>query len=820
MCSVLLRCNFNFLSVLPKSFRSQSSYTKEKNAAFELISRLRATISPENAYLQQCATELKQVFHAFQPSENPKIGANEVFVNNHLRWREIDVVGFDYDYTLCHYTRKLQYLIYEMARDFMVNKLRYPEGIAKYTFDPSFAIRGLTIDKERGLLCKISSHQKLCYRSVFRGRQRLSREEIINLYGGSRHISVTYRAAKMEPLNDLFSVAHACLFADVVQYLRDHEIEYEPIAIVEDVGAAIQQVHLTGHMHKIVAQNIAAYVEPNAVLRPFLERLRSNGKKLFLCTNSSFPYIDAGLRHMVGDSWQQLFDVVLVSARKPNFYTRQRAFRVLDAKRKQVQWQAVRYLQQGQIYTQGSVRQLMNMTEWVGNRVLYIGDSLFSDLVEPSRINGWRTGAIIRELEDEINVQRTPSYQFLAFQISAIEEMLRKIHYERHADDNEESRRFVSTLVECHPEIQHQLEDLIHPTFGSVFRAESYPSQFAFFVQRYVDIYAARLENLAEYPEGHTFYPERLSLPHEQRIALETPSMEYLKKLQAAEKGGGYHQYVDLLTLIRKENKRVPHIVLKYGTTLIEKHAYRLGDTLWTIYELVFLAAIDTHQIETAELCLKKLIDRFPQSARVKRLIGMSAEVKGEFKNALDIYDKILQENPANALVIKRKIAVLKAQEKTQEVILALNAFLKTYQTDQTAWLELAETYLTRGSYAYAGFCYEELLLLNPADSAYHVRLADIYCTIGGMKNLRNARKHYSHALQINKQYNARALYGLLVCTASIAADKKGGQDPDDAALNARIREYAIKHLQQGYQQQAPADICGIATKVFEAIRS
>lgn len=55
--------------------------------------------------------------------------------------------------------------------------------------------------------------------------------------------------------------------------------------------------------------------------------------------------------------------------------------------------------------------------------------------------------------------------------------------------------------------------------------------------------------------------------------------MEYLEKLQAAEKGGGYHQYVDLLTLIRKENKRVPHIVLKYGTTLIEKHANRLGDT-------------------------------------------------------------------------------------------------------------------------------------------------------------------------------------------------------------------------------------------------
>nr|CCA24292.1 conserved hypothetical protein [Albugo laibachii Nc14] len=294
--------------------------------------------------------------------------------------------------------------------------------------------------------------------------------------------------------------------------------------------------------------------------------------------------------------------------------------------------------------------------------------------------------------------------------------------------------------------------------------------------------------------------------------------MEYLQKLQAAEKSGGYDRYVDLLTIIRKENKRAPHIVLKYGTILIEQHAYRLGDTLWTTYELVFLAAIDTDQIETAEMCLKKLTDRFSNSARVERLIGMFAEVKGEYTNALEIYDKILQENPANALVMKRKIAVLKAQEKTQEVIMALNAFLKTYQTDQAAWLELAETYLVRGSYAYAGFCYEELLLLNPADSAYHVRLADIYCTIGGIKNLRSARKHYAHALQINKQYNARAFYGLIVCTASIAADKKQLQDPDDAALNTRVREYAIKQLQQRYQHQAPEDISGIAAKVVEAM--
>ncbi|KAF1316236.1 5'-nucleotidase domain-containing protein, partial [Globisporangium splendens] len=456
----------------------------------------------------------------------------------------------DYDYTLCHYTEELQHLIYSMAREYLVrcpramthlkgidsyvhavnlpylsfvllsqvNKLRYPEGISVLQYDPSFAVRGLTIDTEKGLLCKISSHQKLSISSVFRGRQRLSRDEIMKLYEGSRHVSVHHRDNKMEPLNDLFSLAHACLFADVVQYLLEADIEYEPIAIVEDVRDAISQVHVSGMMHKAVAQDLEKYIEPNPMLLPLLERIRKSGKKMFICTNSSFPYIDAGLKYMIGDDWRELFDVVAVSARKPNFYTRHRAFRLLEPDIKQVQWQAVRELQPNKVYTQGSLHHLNRLTGWGRNRVLYIGDSLFSDLVEPSRINGWRTGAIIRELEDEIAVQQKPEYQFLAFQISALEELMRKIQNELRNERQSVNHEFVSYLVDIHEELQTTMERMINVNFGSVFRADSYPSQFAFFVQRYVDIYSARLENLLEYPQSHSFYPERVNLPHEQKI--------------------------------------------------------------------------------------------------------------------------------------------------------------------------------------------------------------------------------------------------------------------------------------------------------------
>lgn len=63
----------------------------------------------------------------------------------------------------------------------------------------------------------------------------------------------------------------------------------------------------------------------------------------------------------------------------------------------------------------------------------------------------------------------------------------------------------------------------------------------------------------------------------------------------------------------------------------------------------------------------------------------MQLEQRGEFAKALALYDELLEANPANALVLKRKIAVLKAQKKTADVVTALNEFLRSFGTDQAA---------------------------------------------------------------------------------------------------------------------------------------
>ena len=56
-------------------------------------------------------------------------------------------------------------------------------------------------------------------------------------------------------------------------------------------------------------------------------------------------------------------------------------------------------LDKGQIYMEGTVSQLLGMTGWRGDSILYFGDQIYSDLADLTLNYGWRTGAIISELE-------------------------------------------------------------------------------------------------------------------------------------------------------------------------------------------------------------------------------------------------------------------------------------------------------------------------------------------------------------------------------------------------------------------------------------
>lgn len=84
-----------------------------------------------------------------------KVEPNGIYVNKNLKLENIQVYGFDYDYTLAHYSSNLQTLIYDLAKQHLVNELRYPDSCLEFEYDPSFPIRGLYYDKLKGCLLKL-----------------------------------------------------------------------------------------------------------------------------------------------------------------------------------------------------------------------------------------------------------------------------------------------------------------------------------------------------------------------------------------------------------------------------------------------------------------------------------------------------------------------------------------------------------------------------------------------------------------------------------------------------------------------------------------
>ena len=74
------------------------------------------------------------------------------------------------------------------------------------------------------------------------------------------------------------------------------------------------------------------------------------------------------------------------------------------------------------------------------------------------------------------------------------------------------------------------------------------------------------------------------------------------------------------------------------------------------MYEQVYIAALEFGDIDLVDVCSEALNKRFPDSVRVKRLLGMQYEFNKEYKKALDLYNNLLQSNPSNLLVLKRKV--------------------------------------------------------------------------------------------------------------------------------------------------------------------
>ncbi|KAI1882161.1 hypothetical protein AGOR_G00247820 [Albula goreensis] len=449
---------------------------------------------------------------------NNFVNPDTIFANNEMSLQDIEIYGFDYDYTLAFYSRHLHTLIFDIARDILIQQHRYPEGLREYEYIPDFVIRGLHYDVQKALLMKIDAFHYIQLGTVYRGLHPVSDKEVIALYEGS-HVPLeimsdfygkSSHGHTMKQFMDIFSLPEMTLLCCVNDYFLKHNIDYEPVHLYKDVKEAIRDVHVKGILYRAVEADI----------------------------ESPFDFVDRGMNYIVGKDWRGLFDVVIVQADKPGFFNdRRKPFRRVTDKGVLL-WDRIHCLEKGKIYKQGNLYEFLRLTGWRGSKVLYFGDHIYSDLADLTLKHGWRTGAIIPELRKEIKIMNTEEYIHTMTWLQSLTNLVE--HMQVHRDPASEA--VVQEWIKERERIRLQTKNIFNSQFGSLFRTHHNPTYFSRRLSRFADIYMPSLSCLLRYDLQHTFFPRRNPLQHEAPFWPEQTSAGAMKIPFQGQKGAGHAQ--------------------------------------------------------------------------------------------------------------------------------------------------------------------------------------------------------------------------------------------------------------------------------------
>ena len=480
--------------------------------------------------------------------------SRQIFVNRNLRMDKIDLVGFDMDYTLAIYhLRQLEELAFQMTAARMIEHHGYPERIRELHYDPEFVIRGLVMDKEAGNIFKMDRHNH-CGRA-YHGRRPLAYEEVKRLYREEKiHLSLP----RFAWIDTLFALPEACLFAEVIESMESRGEKVHYWKLYDDIRESIDTVHRDNSLKRIVKQDLARFLVKDLELGPALHKLRSGGKKLFLLTNSFWDYTEDVMRFVLDGvlpeypSWKNYFDIILTGAQKPGWFSEKRPILELDERGAPVG--EAHALERGRIYQGGSLVEFERAGGIGGDRVLYVGDHIYGDILRSKKSSLWRTCMIVQELEPEL--------AWLERNVGSLEEMARLEEMRARLDDEIAARKtglnVLDRRIERDPldaperaqldrsrrEMKHELERLrralrdadgrigelerevelgYNRHWGLTFKEGHENSRFGEQIEDYACLYTSRASNFLFYSPMQYLRALRATMPHERLMARMTP---------------------------------------------------------------------------------------------------------------------------------------------------------------------------------------------------------------------------------------------------------------------------------------------------------
>ncbi|MFN0058755.1 MAG: HAD-IG family 5'-nucleotidase [Planctomycetota bacterium] len=461
-----------------------------------------------------------------------------VFCNRTLNLRAIRAIGYDMDYTLVHYNvHEWELCAYEFLRNKLA-ALGWP--VTELRFTPERVIRGLMIDKKLGNIVKANRFGYV--KRAYHGTKPLEHDAQRQAYG---QVVVDLSESRWEFLNTLFSLSEGCMYAQLVdlhdQGALPRVAGYQ--SLYEHVRAALDEAHMEGVMKAQILSDPDRFVELDPQAAQALLDQRDAGKKLLLITNSEWSYTQQLMSYAydrfvpAGQTWVDLFDIIVVSARKPTFFSqKQPIFEVVDPSGL-LRPVSGKMAQDHRIYLGGHVELVEASLGLDGADILYVGDHIFSDVNVSKNTSRWRTALIIREIEAEIAAilafaaQQRELEQLMAQKVAlerrySVERVLtqrRLAAQKRKSRGSDTSSHFESTeLRQKILELDGRIAPLARAAatmsnahWGLLMRTGNDKSHLARQIERHADIYTSRVSNFVFETPFAFLHSQRGSLPHD-----------------------------------------------------------------------------------------------------------------------------------------------------------------------------------------------------------------------------------------------------------------------------------------------------------------
>jgi 5'-nucleotidase len=501
-----------------------------------------------------------------EPTRIPR--TRRVFVNRNLKMSGIDWVGFDMDYTLAIYNQaEMDKLSIQATVKKLATRGYPPEVIQSIPYPIDFPIRGLLIDKRFGHILKMDRFKVV--QQGYHGLRELSKDEIRALYQSKKIRPTT---ARYHWIDTLYALSEATMYTGIVDAFEARGLPLDFARLFTDIRECIDEAHRDGTILDELNGNLPRYVDRDPALAQTLHKLRSAGKKLFLLTNSRWLYTEQMMHYLLGGampeypSFRHYFDVIIVASQKPAFFQERRPMMQRSGDEL---IPATLPLERGTIYEGGNLQDFEKALGVTGDRVLYVGDHIYGDILRSKKESAWRTAMIIQEMEAEVAAhescrrehmesallegRREELEDQLRFYQQRYKDLTRKIEEEQQKKNGATNGGGAPLLAEASGDhlqidyatsfyeaergrtkraverirgqlravdvevgkLEREIARRFHPYWGSLLKEANETSSFGDQVEEYACIYTSRVSNLLAYSPLQYFRSPRDLMPHE-----------------------------------------------------------------------------------------------------------------------------------------------------------------------------------------------------------------------------------------------------------------------------------------------------------------